>query len=48
VTPFGDEPGRLLYTDERQLSREGRFVRQPPPDLLRRLEEESNEFSKRR
>jgi hypothetical protein len=29
VTPhLGDEPGRLPYTDERQLSTEGRFVRQ--------------------
>jgi hypothetical protein len=26
--PPGDEPGRLLYADGRQLSTEGRFVRQ--------------------
>jgi 8-oxo-dGTP diphosphatase len=33
---FGDEPGRLPYADGRQLSTEGRFVRQAPPGHLRR------------
>jgi MOSC domain-containing protein YiiM len=35
----GDEPGRLAYADGRQLSTEGRFVRQAPPGLLRRFVE---------
>jgi hypothetical protein len=37
--PSGDEPGRLPYADGRQLSTEGRFVRQAPPGLLRRFGE---------
>jgi hypothetical protein len=37
--PSGDEPGRLPYADGRQLSTEGRFVRQAPPGLLRRFVE---------